>query len=1135
MLSLLAFAAVPEKILLDLDFQEQALPGLNPGCLVEGHTGRGLLFAQENLPDFADLGENLPRQDAIIIPLPEFSEYGGEFSFRYRPYFNQTQPYRERQGEAQRYLLADFSDGEESSLQIEIVKQSLSAGFRLANGKVFTIRASVADWQAKQWRLITVRWTPFLKEILLDGEQVANIALSGELAPKAKHIKLGGKGQDCSAQGVFDDLKLISLRPEIRETFSDLQALLANWEFLQEEGAEGELRIDNSIKSRSGMPSLQMVKSNNKGYLMLRRREALELPKAVTYRVGGSFHSRNADVTNTLCFRVQENDDYPYYYHVNPNSGEVYTTYSRLTNSPPGEWIDSFYYVIPPERKNPPQQRAVILLRGAACTVNIDELRVEAVAPHPKGYPGPDAKCHWDAHIPLEEPILSEAEAYEKVKNREPARLTIRQNHRTPELLCNGKLMIPAAYRVQGWNKNCRYYEMYYLGGTELLMVPVTAGGYSSVNIMKGIGDFDFTIAEEDFIRALRRAPDAVYLMQVGARPYPGMDADLDEVWQNRQGLLGVCNNQGMLYVNQFVKEKSGTQEYYPSYASPKWRQYCADAVVAYVRHLREKGLLNAVGAFTIAMGEDGQFLTGLAKFDCSPVARRGFSQFLQNKYGTVERLRAVWRDPDATFDFPTPQSMPNPVMPPGVFRNPQMDVKALDAVAYHYALQLDTMNYFAERIEEAAGRPMLFITSSWGGNLPYQDQIAIGSTRLHGTSPQLRYPDRRPGRPIANQTALDSMRANASIDFQELDLRTYTRRVTPAARARDYLSHARTPEMFKNISRRQAGFQIAKSQGFWYYDMAQEFADSEILKIIKRSNEIFREVAATPDQWKPDVAVVYDLFSIKTLSNGLSGRLEHWIASSLLPSGVPYDMFYLNDFLQHPERRDYKTIIFCSTLFLRPEEREIIQSLKSQGRTLVFMYAPGYLDPAGTSVQSMNQLCEINCREDGSDLLDMEPAGTHLLASGLEGVLGIAGYYNYACYMRSHEKRMHLPRFVIDDDQAEIIGRYLSDGKPGIAIRRFQDWNSILVSSPDALSARLLHNIAKWNGSFVATDKTGCQLSMRDNFMSIHALRGGQYTFTFPAKGNIHDADSDQLLAEKDAQVTIDIEAGETRWLIKR
>ena len=331
------------------------------------------------------------------------------------------------------------------------------------------------------------------------------------------------------------------------------------------------------------------------------------------------------------------------------------------------------------------------------------------------------------------------------------------------------------------------------------------------------------------------------------------------------------------------------------------------------------------------------------------------------------------------------------------------------------------------------------------------------------------------------------------------------------------------------------AGFQIAKSQGFWYYDMAQEFADPEILKIIKKGNEIFREVASKPDAWKPDVAVVYDLFSIKTLASGLSVRMEQWIAGSLLPSGVPYDMFYLSDFLKNKERQNYKTILFCSTLYLDAEGRRIIDSLKKDGRTLIFLYAPGYLSPSGASAEAMNSVSGISAKEDGRDLLDMEPAGKHPLTDNLEGVLGVAGYYNYACYLRGQEKRMELPRFVIDDPNAEILGRYLSDGKSGIGVRKFKDWTSVLISSPDALSARLLANIAKQNGSFVSADRTGCQLSMRDNFMSIHALRGGVYTFRFPDRGNIYDADSNQLLGKDTDAVTLTLSPGDTRWLILR
>lgn len=1095
--------------------------------------GSGVIFAQENLADFAALKPNLKPGTAITFPLPSFPSDFGSFEMKIAPYFNQLQPYRSSKQKFKLYYIARAeTSNKESAFSLYIQNRTLNAELLFPGKKKIFLTASVADWKPGQWHTVRLEWTPTSKNLLIDGKPASESAVPGPLQTAAQ-LTLGGSGNDCSLQGALDDVRIESGKPAISETFSTSAGLKENWELVLADGAEGNAVIDESLRTPDGQPTLRLTKTNNRGYLMLRRRKAFgdELKPGTTYRIGGVFHAENAMPDNTLCFRVQRGERFPYYYDVAPNSGEVYTTYSLLNNNPRGTWEDNFYYFIPSAAQKSVPCRLAVLLRGSPCSVNLGSISVVAVPPHPPL--SPDKKAFWAPHIKIEDPLLSEEEVLAKVAKRTPATLEIRQNGRTPQLLLNGRIVPPIAYRVQFSNRNARYLEMNRDAGIDLLVAPVTAGGKFR-SILKGVGKYDFTEARTDLFRALCRAPDAVILLQICAYAYPGMEAEPDEIWQNRDGLLAVSSSGNMLYADRFVKEKSGKEEYYPSYASQKWRKTCTDAVVAYLEDLKASGLLNAIGGITLAIGEDGQMLTRWpAKQDFSPAARRGFAAFLRKKYGTEEKLRAAWNNPKAEFDFPSRESMPGYKYPDNSeFRNPANDQAYVDAMEYHYAMQKDTLDYFAKRCLAVFGRPVLAVTSSWGGLAPWQADIASGSGPINGTSPQLRYPDRRPGRPIAIAAPLDSQRCNGVIDFQELDLRTYVRNPLPTPLYRDYHSYAMTPDIFKAVSRRLAGFQIAKGMGFWYYDMAQEFADKPLLEIIRKGNEIYRRVAEKPDTFQPDTAVLYDNVSAFYWApkGDLPGRFSKWQAHYSMPSGVPYDIYYLDDFLAHPERWNYKTVIVSAALRMTPERRAAFEKLKSADRTLVWLYPAGILE----GVKQSSELMGIGIRRDGKELLEMEPASGSPLARNLEGCLGVSSYYGYACYLGGAEHFMALPRFVADDPAAEVIGKFLSDGKPGIALRKYPSWTSIFVASPDGLSAQLLWNIARRNGSFIAVDRMGLALSMRDRFMSLHAMKRGTYQVRFPQSGKIMDADSGKVLTPNGDTASVTMEAGETRWLIQ-
>ena len=929
----------------------------------------------------------------------------------------------------------------------------------------------------------------------------------------------------------------------LEEKFSTREDIDLNWELTSLNGAEGKIDIDYKVATPDDNPTLRLEKTNNRGILLLKSRKDLRSLPAGLYRIRGRYHAENAGPGNFLAFRFLRGERDPRFYEVRTNAGDVGATYSTLINSPEGKWQNSCYYFRIMEKERGKENfHIALLLAGEPCAVNVESVSLEKLRETGERFPGFKGvfpKLRFEKGF-----TVTKEEALRRTKQRKPAAIGLQRFGRGLKFLLDGKQTAPIFYMLQCPNSRPHNREMF-ASGVPIHEVHCCAGGSRrrGFNVLTGTpGKYDFTVCEDQILTTLSKAPDAVLVLRLCTGSYPGLESDPDEIWQNREGLFGVSNSgDNMLAVRKFVKEKKPGEYYYPSYASVKWRQVCCDAFVAYIRHLQKTGLFNAVAGFEFEIGEDGQFLTTWNKRDFCPAVRRGFGEFLRKKYGTVEKLRKAWRDPKASFDFPTRESLPGfKGFPSKDILDPAVDMPLMDAIRYHHEMQLEMVEYFRKRLAEAAGRPMYFrvmhpanLYKSWC------DRIAGGETHVDALRNCIFYSDRRPGRPAAPTVALDTARENNRLCVEELDLRTFADRKADSFND-DFQGRATTPDMFRAILNRNTGYMIAKSMGYVYYDMNQYFAQyKEILDIIRENSSIANRVLKKPDTFKPDVAVIFDneaaFYSVAAGARSkLALRMPPFFSRHLYASGVPFDMFYMRDFLKNPRQRgDYRLVIFVSALNLDEAGRKAVSGLKNSGRVLCFAYPAGLTGAEpGLSVKAASRLMGIDIIRDGRENLMLEPTGDSSLVKGAGSLWGTADLLELRVW--PHEKN-RLPRFVVKDDKAEVIGRFTSDGAPGAAVRIHPGWTSVYIGSPDGLSAGLMHNLAKAYNCFTAADKPGLDMAMRGNFVSAHALRGGTYTLRFPAKGKIVNAVTEKVLAEDGDTVTLVLKAGETLWLEQR
>ena len=923
------------------------------------------------------------------------------------------------------------------------------------------------------------------------------------------------------------------------ERFATLEDINRNWQLEQLNGGKGQINIDYQIVTPDNNPTLCIKKTNNKGYLVVKFKRNLRKLPAGLYRIQGKYHSENASSGNFFSFRFLRGKRDPRYYEPKTNAGDVGATYSALLNSAPGKWQNfTYFFEIKENERNKEDFHIAMLLSGDKCSVNVEEVIVSRVVKR-KG----ERFANFRQITPKlrfeKGSLISKDEALKYVQKRKPATIEMKQDGRNLRFMINGTQIAPVFYMLQCPNSRQHNMEMA-AQGIKLHEVHCCAGGGTrrGFNVLTSTpGKYNFKTCENQALEVLSKAPNAILILRFSAGSYPGLESDPDEIWQNKDGFFGVSNSgDNMLAVSKFVKDRKKGEYYYPSYASIKWRKICADAFVAYIEHLKKIGLFNAFAGYEFEIGEDGQFFTNWSKRDYCPAVRKGFATFLQRKYKTVANLRKVWGKKDAEFFFPTRESMPGyHGLPNKDILDPAVDMPLIDAIRYHHEMQLEMVEYFRERIEKAAGRPM-WSRVMHPANLykSWCDQIAGGETEVDAMRNCIYYADRRPGRPAAPTVALDTARRNGKICIEELDLRTFADAKSDSFQT-DACGRATTPDMFRTILGRNTGYMIAKNMGYVFYDMNQYFAQyKEILSVINNNIAIANRIAVTKDTFKPDVAVVFDseaayyTFASRSRSK-LALRLPTFFSQYLYASGIPFDMFYMRDFLKKPID-NYKMVIFISALNLDAKGRKAINDLKNNNRTLCFLYPAGLQGNGkpGSAAQA-SELMGIDIKKDGRTNLMMEPVGNSPLLRNVESLWGISELLEYRVW--PHEN-LKIPRFTVIDKNAQVIAKYITDGAPSAAVKKYSNWRSIYIGSPDGLSAAFMHNIAVSSGCFAAVDKNGVNLAMRGNFISAHALRGDVYTFRFPKKGQIINSFTGKILAENADSVKIPLVAGETLWL---
>jgi len=438
---------------------------------------------------------------------------------------------------------------------------------------------------------------------------------------------------------------------------------------------------------------------------------------------------------------------------------------------------------------------------------------------------------------------------------------------------------------------------------------------------------FDVKRCAADIRAKMRAAGRSCIVLSIGCSAPPHfMDAYPDETWRRADGTV-VCGDAGSAvatYSSTGKVEANRKTWPWPSYASPAWKGAIKERVSELVSELKRTGLAKRIVGVHFFGYHDAQFAAPFE--DRSKPAQEEFARY--RKSGGTGNYAFFMR---------------------------QLGFRAQEDFVRH-AKRLFGKDIIAVR----------WCMAPFGGSQESSfDLMSFArSDAIDIVVPQPTYVQRLPALAQGPRLPTESFHRHGKLMWYEFDLRTWAA-LEPWAQspvALKGLGHSDDLPMWQTVFRKHAGIMIARRMGWWLFDMGGGwFAPEAIAGDIGEVLGVVRDLqAATPDPWRPSVAVVIDEESLACynspghpkVKNVRSMVLDQW--PRLSASGTPYDVWLAEDAMTDPEWPSrYKAVVLSG--FLSPDARRkaFLDALAAKGA------AVHVTKPGGFSAQFFHDFTE--------------------------------------------------------------------------------------------------------------------------------------------------------------------------------
>ena len=559
------------------------------------------------------------------------------------------------------------------------------------------------------------------------------------------------------------------------------------------------------------------------------------------------------------------------------------------------------------------------------------------------------------------------------------------------------------------------------------------------------------------------------------------------------------------------------------SFASKKARAKMLETLEKAIAYLESSPYANRIFGYRIASGHTYEWLGWDPKpwgklLDFSPVAKKGFADYMARHYPDVADRSVPRRDERYAHDH-------------NLFADLKANPRAKAYYDYYCEELADAMIAVCSRAKELlGGRKVVGTYYGYTMTLYTGDQMrahyALEKVLKSGAvdflmSPQP-YDIRQPGCICGDMKPFSSLQANGILSVLEDDTRTHMHMM------RGYGYHQTpTEELTIGVMRRNMGNDLCRGQPCYTlcmndgvnFDYPQFAADARALK---RAGELalrakagrLAEIAVVvsedaikamprynhatgctgldryPDLWQQyqangKVKRVFELGRSPVIS-----ECYQYVFTRLARLGAPVDYILAEDLAK--ARKDYRLYVFMNCSYASDSFVRAVADLRGRACTMLWAHAPGYMSARGCGTDTMRQLTGVAFEELPGKF---DPA-TKLAGGEVTGKTGNGA---------------DGPFFAMKDPD-EVLGTYVANGKPALALKRV---GRALVAHSGSyrLQMPLLRTVAAKAGVFAFSD-SGDPVEANEAFVSLHARFPGRKTIRLPKKCTVVDVFGRTLVA---------------------
>ncbi|MDD4519058.1 MAG: hypothetical protein PHH90_11280, partial [Limnochordia bacterium] len=278
------------------------------------------------------------------------------------------------------------------------------------------------------------------------------------------------------------------------------------------------------------------------------------------------------------------------------------------------------------------------------------------------------------------------------------------------------------------------------------------------------------------------------------------------------------------------------------------------------------------------------------------------------------------------------------------------------------------------------------------------------------------------------------------------------------------------------------------------------------------------------PRESVADVAIIIDQDSLLTVQEKITNDvISRFFIHEVGRMGTVPAVFEMDD-LPTAIDNGYKMYIFPNAFYLNDTERALINSLKADGNVLVFMFAPGVMNPDAEQILSIGHvrsLVEMNLvYQPRMMALDLKP-----LEKAYEYAVSLSSGLSLGRYYRAITTGLWIPPggtvaptyvggyLSVSDPCAKPLAEYVWGPGVGFAVKEHANWTSVFYGAC-ALPAPVMRDMAKNAGCHIYID-TDDFIWRNASFLGLYTVTAGEKTVRLPEPFDVYDVFDDRLIGE--------------------